>query len=424
MKTAYTNSDINTRHRNLNLTGSVRERSSHQYSLSHTRQDRPVISGSLSDYKLPIESTPDKKLNSRSARSKPTFRFERSKSLNPSLYNSKQMGELRKQTSNPGITRTASGIHKSNSVPNFRLPKLSTDGSVERFQTRSNTMADYKDIKAKHRHSSGSHERSIVIRVPRLPVRYSEDRKRDKAPTKLLPACEEHGNNITENIEDLKTDAEDAEVLTNNTKDKDLERNESRRDENGSSVPPNLEQQHASSGYTVRIDAPNNQLHEGANNNRKTPVDVAVLSRQSLRRTPISIPNSREKLTATNDRILITPISLKNKGPALLVANYRIITPVVPTNENMDSVKEQVQNGNGDFFLTFVDAGNQQTSLQIQEGETVQSGEINTVLIATKEGKGGEENSLPKENTEDAICLEKWKSLVQHYLTESDSGST
>ena len=396
LNSGYTKADIKTRLQNINLTGSAREGSNKKLGLPRLRSNKQVTSDSLPEYK-PNGS----------------IRFERSRTLNTSSCNSKQLGELRKQVSNPGITRTTSDIHRRIRIPNFRLPKLPTDGGVEQIRTLSNSVSDYKDMKAKHQ--SGLYDKRIIIPAPPLPAKHSQKSKSDETTTKLPPVCTNRDMPETEKAKDkkLKINKDDEpEPVVIKAQEQDVSNR-------NPYTPLPKEEQQIPSRLTVRIDAPKDQASEPAYDSRITPAELLRLSRQSFRKTPISKPSSREKLTATKDRILITPISLKNKGPALLVANYRIITPVA--NESLDPAKEQTQYENADFFLTFVDPGDQKANFQVQKVETVQSSEVITTIEDTREEKYGKENSLQKENTEDALCLDKWKALVQHYLTEVES---
>ena len=398
-KSGYPKADIKTIVQNINLRGSAREASSKRLGLTRSHYNTQI------------------KLDSPECKYNTSPMFERSKSLNSSPYGSKEINELSKEAPKSGITRTSSDIYRGNRTLNLRLSKQPTHGSVERSKTISSIISVYKDFKAKQQ--SGLHDKKIIIPAPPIPGQLLKEGKETKIATKLPPVSTPHPIGETDNTTDEKVkminDNDTCIVKGNNTDEKlpkpVVIKNEERE---VSDLPPVTclpKEQRAVSRLAIRIDAPTH----GRANSRITPADKSSLSRQSFRKTPVSKPSSREKLKANKDRILITPISLKNKKQALLVANYRIITPV--GNESGDLIKEETQYDNGDFFLTFVDpGGGQKASLQVQSVENTQASENSTTANGTID-----ENTLKAENTEDAICLDKWKALVHHYLSEADN---
>ena len=401
-KSSYTKADMKTRVQNINLRGSAGESNSKRQGLSRSQSDKQFTSESSLEYKL--EGAP---------------RFDRSKSWNSSPNNTNSVGELNKHSPNSGITRTSSDIYRSNRTLNLRLSKQPTNGSVERAKTISSIISVYKDFKAKQQ--SGLHDKKIVIPAPPIPGQLKEG-KETKIATKLPPVSATHPMIETENTKrvEIMIDKDNDKFTdkVNNTDEtlpkSDVIVNQEQNHSDLSPARPLPKEQRAVSRLAIRIDAPTDQTH-GRANSRISPAGKSSLSRQSFRKTPVSKPSSREKLKASKDRILITPISLKNKKHALLVANYRIITPV--GHESADLIKEKTQHDSGDFFLTFVDPGRgQNPSLQVQNVENAQASENNTTANDTVHG-----NTLKTENTEDALCLDKWKALVHHYLSEADN---
>ena len=179
------------------------------------------------------------------------------------------------------------------------------------------------------------------------------------------------------------------------------------------------EQRPTTSGYLIRIqkvkDVPKD--HTYMDKIRKTPSDNLRRSRQSFNKSPLSKPGSPTKLPKSrngfSERILITPVSLKNQEKGFLVTNCRIITPIAPDNEKKDTHKGQTPEEYDNFFLTAVNSG----GVNPVQSEKKQASKKLKDITDNKMQKVSED--LPKEIQQDTLMgLEKWKAMVQKYLTE------
>lgn len=160
---------VNNRVQNISLTGTSSRKSDRNRDSSRILHCNVANSDILSDYmisnKRNIPNTEGNIVDTArsSVRSKPIFRFERSKSLTNAMSNKLEHGQTRHKPLHV-VARRASDIHKNNPLRNSTLKKFPIASSINRFKAKIKSPVTEEVQKEKHGGYSGANNTNIRTR--------------------------------------------------------------------------------------------------------------------------------------------------------------------------------------------------------------------------------------------------------------------